>query len=47
MLAALDNPYIIQYCDSFMDQDQLNIVMEYAAAGNLHEVVRRGQQTGV
>ena len=38
VLAALDNPYIIQYCDSFIDQDQLNIVMEYAAAGNLHEV---------
>ncbi len=46
VLAALDNPYIIQYCDSFMDEDQLNIVMEYAAAGNLHEVVRRGQETG-
>ena len=23
----LDNPYIIQYCDSFIDDEQLNIVM--------------------
>ena len=27
MLAVLDNPYIIQYCDSFIDDEQLNIVM--------------------
>eukprot|EP01045_Picozoa_sp_COSAG04_P034480 COSAG04_NODE_7563_length_1106_cov_44.334657_2_plen_87_part_00 len=27
VLAVLDNPYIIQYCDSFIDDEQLNIVM--------------------
>jgi NIMA (never in mitosis gene a)-related kinase len=41
VLAALDNPYIIQYCDSFIDRDMLNIVMELAEAGNLHDRIQR------
>ena len=30
----LDNPYIIQYCDSFIDDEQLNIVMVRTATKN-------------
>eukprot|EP01047_Picozoa_sp_COSAG01_P045995 COSAG01_NODE_4282_length_5176_cov_3.204058_1_plen_384_part_00 len=46
VLAALDNRYIIQYCDSFVDEQQLNIVMEWAAAGNLNDVIERGRKEG-
>ena len=46
VLAALDNRYIIQYCDSFVDEDQLNIVMEFASAGNLNDVIERGKLSG-
>eukprot|EP01051_Picozoa_sp_SAG22_P005451 SAG22_NODE_323_length_12378_cov_19.294975_4_plen_403_part_01 len=41
VLAALDNPYIIQYCDSFIDREMLNIVMELAEAGNLFDMYMR------
>jgi NIMA (never in mitosis gene a)-related kinase len=46
VLAALDNRYIIQYCDSFVDEDMLNIVMEWASAGNLNDVIERGRNSG-
>ena len=35
ILSKLDNPYIVKYYDSFIEKNQLNIVMEYCEAGDL------------
>lgn len=41
LLAQLNHPNIIRHYGSFIDQNEcLNIVMEYAANGNLHALVR-------
>lgn len=29
IMSKLNNPYIVKYHDSFIDQNNLNIVMEY------------------
>merc|ERR1719399_2302064 len=41
LLSKLEHPYIVQYFDSFVDQDSLYIIMEYAARGNLREHLLR------
>ena len=38
----LDNPYIIQYCDSFIDDEQLNIVMVRTATKNSQNHAQNG-----
>eukprot|EP00899_Mesostigma_viride_P029183 jgi/Mesvir1/944/Mv17498-RA.1 len=40
VLAALDCKYVIKYYDSFLDAGKLNIVMEYAANGCLHDKIK-------
>ena len=42
ILSALDHPFIVKYYDSFVDtQDfSLNIVMEYAPNGTLHDMLK-------
>ncbi|PRP75510.1 hypothetical protein PROFUN_15659 [Planoprotostelium fungivorum] len=37
VLSMLSHPNIISYVDSFLDGDYLNIVMEYAEGGDLHQ----------
>ncbi|KAF6255804.1 NimA-related protein kinase 4 [Scenedesmus sp. NREL 46B-D3] len=41
ILSSLDCEYIIKYYDSFLDKGKLYICMEYAAAGNLYEFIKR------
>ncbi|KAF6255864.1 kinase-like domain-containing protein [Scenedesmus sp. NREL 46B-D3] len=41
VLSQLSHPHITQHHGSFIDrEEQLNIVMEYAANGSLHELIR-------
>ena len=35
VLSLLDHPNIIRYHDSFIDQDNVNIVMEYADGNDI------------
>jgi serine/threonine protein kinase len=35
ILASLDNEYIVRYYDSFMEDNQLNLIMEYCAGKDL------------
>lgn len=41
ILASLNHPNIIQYFDSFIFENKLHIVMEYALQGNLHDYIKR------
>lgn len=41
VLSSLDSPYIIKYYDSFLEMGKLFIITEYAAAGNLHDYIKR------
>ncbi|WIA21015.1 hypothetical protein OEZ85_005347 [Tetradesmus obliquus] len=41
ILSSLDSEYIIKYFDSFLDKGKLYICMEYAAAGNLYDFIKR------
>jgi NIMA (never in mitosis gene a)-related kinase 1/4/5 len=40
MLARIDSPYVIRYYDCFIEGLMLNIVMEYAAKGSLHQMIK-------
>jgi NIMA (never in mitosis gene a)-related kinase len=40
MLKKLEHPHIIGYINSFIEDDSLFIIMEYADAGDLHKVIR-------
>ena len=40
-LARMDSPFIIKYYGSFMYDDRMFIVTEYAANGDLHNFLKR------
>ena len=40
ILASLDNPYIVKYFDSFIENKTLNIVMEFCDKGDLSQNIR-------
>lgn len=40
IMSKLNNPYIVKYHDSFIDQNNLNIVMEYCEGGDLANYFR-------
>ena len=40
ILASLDNPYIVKYYDSFIENKILNIVMEFCEKGDLGQVLK-------
>ena len=47
LLASFDSPYIIRYFDSFIDGSVLNLVMEMAERGNLHDYIRNYQASRI
>ncbi len=40
ILKSLGNPYIVKYYDSFIERDQLNIIMEYCEGGDLAQYIK-------
>ncbi|OMJ76603.1 hypothetical protein SteCoe_24013 [Stentor coeruleus] len=40
ILASLDNPYIVKYFDSFIENKTLHIIMEYCDKGDLSQAIR-------
>lgn len=46
LLQSLDHPNIIRYLDSFISDDDLVIVVEWAAAGDLKRQLRKAQEKG-
>lgn len=47
LLASLDHPNVIKYMDSFISENDLVIVVEWAAAGDLKRQLRKAQERGV
>lgn len=41
LLASFDHPYVIRYYDSFVDDELLHIVMEYASHGTLIDRIKK------
>lgn len=39
LMASLDSPYVVGYLDSFIDEAQINIVLEYCPMGDLNLVI--------
>ena len=40
LLKVLNGPTIIRYLESFIENDTINIVMEYAEGGNLSDIIQ-------
>ena len=47
LLQSLDHPNVIRYMDSFITENDLVIVFEWAAAGDLKRQLRKAQERGV
>lgn len=45
MLSKLHHPYIIRHLQSFVEENALYILMEYAAGGTVHHVRKAGPLT--
>ncbi|KAK9867887.1 hypothetical protein WJX84_001961 [Apatococcus fuscideae] len=43
VLSSLQSPYIIRYFDSFIDEDFLYIVTEFASSGTLHSLISQAK----
>eukprot|EP00762_Andalucia_godoyi_P006801 ANDGO_00910.mRNA.1 putative serine/threonine-protein kinase nek3 len=43
ILGSISSPHVVRYYDSFIDDGKLNIVMEIAEHGSLHDLIRRSQ----
>ena len=41
ILSKLDNQYIVKYYDSFLEKNQMNIIMEYCENGDLGIYLKR------
>ncbi|KAA6312256.1 MAG: putative MAP kinase kinase family domain protein, partial [Streblomastix strix] len=39
LLSHLESPYVIRYYDSFLENDTLHIIMEYAPYGTLSDLI--------
>lgn len=43
MLSQLHHPHVIRHLDSFVEDDTLNILMEYASGGTIHHARQAGR----
>lgn len=43
LLESLDHPYIIKYLDSFIENNQMFIAVEWASKGDLKRVIRHAR----
>eukprot|EP01052_Picozoa_sp_SAG31_P037336 SAG31_NODE_4806_length_2945_cov_14.704849_2_plen_304_part_00 len=46
VMQRVQHPYIIEYFDSFVEDEFMHIVMSYAAGGTLHDVIRKARTSG-
>ena len=47
ILSSINSPYIVKYYESFLENDILNIVMEYCDGGDLNEFIIKNEQTHI
>ena len=41
LMYTLDSPYIVQYIDSFVENDMVNIIIEYCPCGDLNAAIEK------
>lgn len=41
ILKSLDHPHVIRYYDSFMKNNTVSIVMEYATQGTVYDLIKK------
>ena len=46
MMHQLESPYIVGYFDSFIDDQKINIVIEYCQLGDLNYYIDKQKQKG-
>ena len=46
ILSSVRSPYIVRYFESFEENNNLNIVMEYCNGGDLDEFIKKNKKTG-
>ena len=47
LLKVLVGPTIIRYHESFVENDTINIVMEYAEGGSLNDIIEEHRVSGI
>lgn len=47
ILSSINSPYIVKYYESFLENDFLNIVMEYCDGGDLNEFIIKHEETHI
>jgi len=46
MMGGIDSPYIVGYFDSFIDDQKINLVIEYCPNGDLNSVIEKQKLLG-
>lgn len=46
VLKTLNNPFVVQYHDSFIEKDQICIVMDFCEKGDLYGKVKEAREKG-
>ena len=47
LLASMDSPYVVRYYDSFINKDNLSIIMEFCNKGDLQRLIKKAKSSGV
>lgn len=47
ILASLDNPFIVKYFESFIEKNNLNIIMEFCEGGDLANYIKKEKATSL
>ena len=46
IMASLNVPYLVKYLESFVENNRLNIIMEYCDGGDLAKYLKQNKATG-
>jgi serine/threonine protein kinase len=47
LLASMDSPFVVRYYDSFINKDNLAIIMEFCNKGDLQRLIKKAKASGV
>lgn len=47
LLASMDSPFVVRYYDSFINKENLAIIMEFCNKGDLARLIKKAKSSGV
>lgn len=47
LLASMDSQYVVRYYDSFINKENLSIIMEFCNKGDLQRLIKKAKSSGV